>query len=362
MFRTGYIQSFRADLVWFLSLPILALLFAFYARDHLSALVMVSISLWITFPHHAATWVRTFGLKEDIAKYKERLIVGPIVIIGLATFGIYFTPIAFFWVVSAWDHQHSIMQQHGFARIYDFKAGTGAPGTGRWDLALNWFLFVNMLITAPLFGEFWLRMIYEYGFSISVSTVHVIQAVSYLSLAVFLCFYLTHVFRNIKQGYPINPMKYLFLGASYLMWYTVAWSTDSVLLFGVSHRIMHGIQYIVIVYLYLDNKTKSPDTNETVIKKLITYGSVPGYLLLLLGYTALYQVLRGESFNEFLFGAVAFMQPHLQAIPEHSLDAKSSSEIFSFAIYVLISTVGSIHYYYDSFIWKVRDNETQKGF
>ena len=50
-----------------------------------------------------------------------------------------------------WDKQHVLMQQHGFARIYDFKAQAGAPSTSRFDLLLNWTLFLNLFLTSPLF-------------------------------------------------------------------------------------------------------------------------------------------------------------------------------------------------------------------
>lgn len=362
MFRTGYIHSLRSDLIWFLLLPFWAMAFAFFAQSYMSAMVLISISLWITFPHHAATWVRTFGLKEDIALYKQKLIIGPIVIIGMAILGLKFAPLAFSLVILCWGYQHSIMQQHGFARIYDFKAGTGTGTTGKWDLALNWIAFTNLLITGPLFVQFWVRSLYDYNLPVSPATVGMIQTISWSVLAIFMCFYANHVIQSLRNGYSLNPLKYWFIASSYLLWYVMAWSTDNVLVFGVADRIMHGVQYIVIVYYYLDNKSRNPETGETAVKKLIKYGNVFGYLSIILAYSAFYQlILKGNSPDEFLFGFVAFMQPHLEALPEHGLEPMSESGVFAFSAIILVETLASIHYYYDSFIWKVSSKKTQKG-
>jgi len=107
------------------------------AQRWLPFVVVASINLWITVPHHYATWVRTYGMPEDWQRFRERLLVGPLVIVLLTAAGLVWAPITLLLVVMAWDHQHSIMQQHGFVRVYNFKAGTGMPTTGRFDLTLH---------------------------------------------------------------------------------------------------------------------------------------------------------------------------------------------------------------------------------
>ena len=79
-------------------------------------------------------------MPEEWERFKSRLILGPILIIAFAAAGLVWAPITLTLIVLAWDHQHSIMQQHGFARIYDFKTQSGLPSTGRIDLALHWLL------------------------------------------------------------------------------------------------------------------------------------------------------------------------------------------------------------------------------
>ncbi|MCA9039623.1 MAG: hypothetical protein KDA65_04670 [Planctomycetaceae bacterium] len=363
MFRIGYIHNLRTDLVFFLLLPFWAIGFSLFAHNYLGAFALLSISVWITFPHHAATFVRTFGLKEDMAQYKERLIVGPIVIVGLAYLGMTWAPITYLALTQLWAYQHSIMQQHGFARIYDFKARTGMATTGKWDLGLNWVLFVNLIITAPLFVQFWVRELHMYDWRITAAQVTTVQMVSYALTGLYLLLYAVHQFKIVRSGNALNPLKYCFLGASYFLWYFLAWQIDNVFVFGIADRIMHGVQYIVIVYLYMDRKAQDAETEETYIKKFLSFGHVSAYLGLLLVYTLIYQLVRNEPYEQFGFGLnfLVFMEPYMQAIPEAGLGELSETNAMSFVFFMFVETIALIHYYYDSFIWKVSNKKTQKG-
>ena len=51
-FKTGYILSPRADLVWFLGLPFFAVAVALGFQAWLPYVAVASINLWITIPHH----------------------------------------------------------------------------------------------------------------------------------------------------------------------------------------------------------------------------------------------------------------------------------------------------------------------
>ncbi|QDU79841.1 hypothetical protein Pla110_15600 [Polystyrenella longa] len=363
MFRIGYIHNFRTDLAFFLLLPFLAIGFSLLAQNYLSAVALLSVSVWITYPHHAATFVRTFGLKEDMAQYRERLIVGPIVIISLAWVGLNYAPITYLALIQFWAYQHSIMQQHGFARIYDFKARTGMATTGKWDLCLNWVLFVNLLITAPLFTNFWVREMYVYNWRITAEQVTMVQNVSWSLTGVYVFLYAIHLVTVLRTGHALNPLKYCFLGSSYFLWYFVAWQIDNVFVFGIADRIMHGVQYMVIVYLYMDRKVQDSETEETYIKRFLSAGHISAYLGLLLVYTLLYQIVRDKPFSEFNFGLnlMIFMEPYMQSIPEAGLGELSEKNALSFVFFMAVETVATIHYYYDSFIWKVSNKKTQKG-
>ena len=116
----------------------------------------------MTVPHHFVTWLRVYGSPGEFARFKERFIWGPVLLIGFCYLLLHYAPLSLVLIVTLWDHQHSLMQQYGFARVYDFKAKTGSPSTAKFDLAFSWVFFVNMLVVSPLFSTLWVRMLHEW--------------------------------------------------------------------------------------------------------------------------------------------------------------------------------------------------------
>ena len=368
MFRTGYILSRRGDLVWFLGLPFFAVLFALSSQRWLPAVAMSSIALWITIPHHFATWIRTYGFSEDWKRWTDRLIIGPLVIFGFTFLGALTVPLTLFMVSTLWDHQHSIMQQHGFGRIYDFKASTGSRRTGRFDLTLHWVLFGNMLITSPLFNSVWITALDRWEFTLTAAGVQMVHTISWTITGTYVVVYLWHVGSSVLKGHKINPLKYAFIGASYFLWYFAAWHTASVLVWGISHRLMHGLQYMVIVYWYLrrkvDQKTQVKGTNEVkkfnFVRFMVKSGNVKFFILVCFIYAVLYQLAIFEPLEVFGFGVIRWSDIY-RPISETALPVMDPKYYSHVHTELMLTGFALTHYYFDSFIWKVRDSQVQGG-
>lgn len=360
-FKTGFIISPRADAAWFLLLPFAAIAIALAFQQWFTAVAIAAVNLWITVPHHCATWVRAYGLPEERRRWRTRLIVGPLIIFAVTLAGLNWAPITVLMVMLLWDAQHSLMQQHGFARIYDFKAGTGSPATSRFDLALHWILFGNLFLTAPFFTPNWLRELYQMNLPVSVETVRTIALVSWTVTGVYLCVYGGHVVWCLLRGYRLNPIKYLFIGASYFMWYFAAWHVATVLVYTIAHSIMHGMQYIVFVYFYLGRKTRREERTDSWIGGFARSGNLAAFAVIFLVYAVIYQIIVGDPLAEFGFGLVNF-GANYAAIPEHGIASMDQAASFDYSASLVIYTLAMMHYYIDSFIWKVRDRTTQSGF
>lgn len=341
--RPGYIIDRRYDAVWFLSLPFAAVAFALIAQRHLPGGALAAIALWVTVPHHFVTWLRVYGSSDEFDRFRERFIVGPVLMILGTYLLITYAPLSLVLLVTLWDHQHSVMQQYGFSRVYDFKAKAGARVTGRFDLALNWILFVNMLVVSPLFSVIWVRMLHEWNVAIGATAVGWIQQTSWTIAALYLVIYAGHTLWCVRQGYPLNPMKYLFLFASYFLWYFTSFTTTYLLVYAVAHRIMHGVQYIVMVYSYLRNKQERGIANSTLHEWVAKPGNVRAFLILCAAYALLFHALTEGHVRDFGFGVIGF---------------NTNFDLFA---YSLLSSFALLHYYYDAFIWKVRKPEVQKG-
>ena len=349
MLRTGYILCWRDDLIWFIVLPFVAIAVALASQAWLPAVALASITLCITAPHHFVTWLRTYGIAEERKRWKVRLILGPVVLFALLLAGMHWAPWTLFLAVIMWDHQHSIMQQYGFARIYDFKAGTGAPATGRFDLYLSWVLYINLFLTAPLFTKFWVRELYRWRLAISPEAVEAVHTCSWLATGLFLGIYGLHVVRSVRAGFPFNPFKLVFIASSFFLWYFTSWHTDSILVFGIAHRLMHGLQYIVIVYWYIRRKEDSQTERRDAVAGLVRPGRIIAFVFACLVYAFLFQLISGQPLDRFGFGVVNFV------------GGLNYDEAYHVYAETVISLAAVTHYYFDSFIWKVRDRTTQGG-
>ena len=350
-FQPGYILDRRGDAIWFLGLPYLAVVFAISCQMWLPAVALASISLWITIPHHFATWLRTYGFKEDLSRWTQRLIVGPVVIFTLTILGAIYVPLTFFMVNVLWDHQHSIMRR-----------------SGRMDLGVHWVFFGNMLITSPLFSTIWLAQFAAAGLLPEATTVQMIQSCSWIITACYGTYYLVQLVIDIQKGGKINPIKYIFIGSSYFLWYFCAWHASSVLVWGIAHRIMHGLQYIIIVYWYLRRKAESDKPATIPVEgigfKMVRYMVRSKRVWIFIGisliYAALFQIVLMEPLEVFGFGV--FRISEIDRTVE-SLKGIGMTDAMWQGLYaeILVAGFGMTHFYFDSFIWKVRDKKVQKG-
>ncbi len=363
MFRSGYITTFRGDLVWFLGLPIFALCFALASQAWLPPVVMVSIALWIEVPHHFTTLLRSYGLSDDWERFKDRLIVGPLVIVGMTMLGLRFAPLSVAMLTSMWNQQHFLMQLHGFTRIYDFKARAGTPEAGKWDMALNWVLYGNMFLTAPLFVNLWLRELYRYHVHVTADAVQTLELFSWTATAAFLIVYAVYQILSFRKGYALNPVKYLYVFLSYGVLYIVAWHTASVLVHAVANMIMHGIQYNVIVYWYIRRKVEQTGERRGLLATLVRPGYGVVFVLFCLLYAMLFNLLSGRPFHYFGFGLpwLRNLTAGYDAIPQLQMDRLNPQSGIEIVALALLSLPGLLHLYYDSFIWKVRDTKIQTG-
>ncbi|MCA9510441.1 MAG: hypothetical protein KC560_07020 [Myxococcales bacterium] len=354
VFRTGYILGPRADAIWFLGLPFLAIAAALAADSWLPFAALAAINVWVTVPHHYATWVRTYAYRPDLERYRTRLVVAPLVLLGVVSLGLSFAPLALFWLIRLWDIQHGLMQQHGFARIYDFKAGTGSESTRRYDLGFHAVMYVNMMIATPLYTQtFWVPAVSSLGVDLSASDVAVVHAASWTAAGAYLVFYVAHVLRSVARGGRVNPLKYLFIGASYFLWYFTAYQTNSVLVWGVAHRLMHGVQYIVMVHAYMQRKHDTDGIEPAATSRMFDRGGLAYFLGAAVFYAAAYQVIVGGSLADFGFGFLSGGEP---LGTRHQVPLLVELQILA-----LPEVFQLLHFYVDSFIWKVSDKRVQQS-
>lgn len=98
----------------------------------------------LTWAHLIAVVPRAYLNPDVFAAYRLRLTIAPVVLIV----ALLVSPLALACaavVAVFWDVHHSAMQNFGFARIYDMKAGNPPAMLRATDLRLNWLLYVGPL-------------------------------------------------------------------------------------------------------------------------------------------------------------------------------------------------------------------------
>jgi hypothetical protein len=356
MFQSGYILNPRDDSIWFLGLPFVAVAFALAAGHWLPFATIVAIHLWVTVPHHYATWLRTYGHRPDFNRFRTRLFVGPALIVVTVYAGAVYAPLTLFLLIRLWDTQHGLMQQHGFGRIYDFKAGTGAESTRRFDLGLHAVLYVNMMLATPLFTQtLWVPAIFKLGFSVTAAQVAAFHQICWGITFGYCVVYAAHVLWSLANGHKLNPVKYAFILASYFLWYYTAWQTNSLLIWAVAHRLMHGLQYIVMVHSYMQRQIELTGGRPGFVSRLFQRGHLHWFLGSALVYAAAYHLLMDGSLFDFGFGYLA---------AGSSAASGGGAEIpliTQIRVILVAEAFQLVHFYFDSFIWKVSDERVQRA-
>ena len=96
----------------------------------------------LTFAHLIAVVPRAYLNREVFEANRRRLTIVPVLLVAALTLSPTLLVIGGVLAVF-WDVHHSAMQTFGLGRIYDMKAGNGAPVLRRADLRLNWALYVG---------------------------------------------------------------------------------------------------------------------------------------------------------------------------------------------------------------------------
>ncbi len=360
MLKTGYIVGPRSDAVWFLALPAIALTIGLACQEWLSAVAITSVALLITGPHHFVTLFRTYGLAEDRSRFADRLLVGAIVITALTAAGYYLAPLSLVLLTVMWNHQHTMMQIHGISRIYDFKAKAGAASTGQWDFWLNAVVYGGLVLLIPPYVEFWMRELHRFGVPITAGVVQSLQTMAWGIVLLGSTAYLGHHVWLARKGHGVNPLKLVFLTSSYTALFAAGFHTASILIFQITAQIIHGVQYIVIVYYFVRRKTEESGSDR-FLSFFVKPGNVFVFLLMCGAYAVCMQLIGQRPLDELTFGLVTSISSEYPAIPQASVGAMSPETGYAAIATVIVSVPGLLHLYYDSFIWKVRDRRIHGG-
>ncbi len=335
-----WIVSRPTDLALIVGAPLLILPALFGLAEIFGALaVSAAVLVTLSTAHHLPGFLRTYGDPELFARYRFRFLVVPPLVLGVVWWLTWHQLATVLFVSLVWAIWHGLMQVYGVMRIYAAKAGEPAGLTPKLDRAMCLSGFVAVLVSGGLVQERVVAAAEGSGvFGLTALMGPTLQAVA---LGVFGLVFVAWVAQHVRQarsGQPVSWLKItsLLLSLGYL---AVCWSLlgRNLLLGLAAFEAFHDIQYMAVAWGY----------NQ----RLVSTGKSNRMLSLLCSPNAASVALYVGVIVTYGFIAVLAMDLS-RDVGIHHLGV---SLVVAFA-----ATSGLLHFYFDGFIWKVRQPKTQR--
>ena len=331
-----WILSPTWDLLLFVATPLLILPSIFLARTRWAPEeIYLFVASFGAVGHHLPGMIRAYGDRDLFARFKTRFIVAPLFLIATCCLFTLRDMSGIVLVVYMWGVWHGLMQTYGFLRIYDSKVGSFAQLTSRLDhwMCLAW--FGGAVILSPTRSHNVLTAFYKAGGPlIPASAIEGLRIFAVAALVVVNVLFVFHAVRMWRRGSPPSPVKLLLMATSFGFWWYANVMVEHLLVGIALFEIFHDVQYLSIVWMFNQKRTQGEGNLTRFVRFLFQRSSalVGVYVGLVFAYGSMNYVAQGlpvETLKQALVGLL------------------------------LASTL--LHFYYDGFIWKVREKSTRKS-
>jgi Flp pilus assembly protein TadD len=331
-----WIQNSWRDLILYVGTPLLLVpMFALAQTRFRAQDIYVFVAAFGATGHHLPGMIRAYGDRALFERFRWRFIFAPIFLVGVC--------VAFTWwdlkglilVVFFWGVWHGMMQTYGFCRIYDAKMGSFAALTRRLDFATCaiWFAAAVFLSSKRMTDT--LEAYYASGAPFIPPWLlnGAQQAMLLAAIAVSILF-LVNFSRMWLLGKRPNPVKLALLATSISFWWYCNNGVTNILAGIALFEVFHDVQYLSLVWIYNRNRVEKDKSIGGFMRFIFRRsGSLIGvYIGLVFAYGSLgifKERVEVETIKRFLTGVVA--------------------------------ASGLLHFYYDGFIWKVRERATRES-
>ncbi|MFO0918601.1 MAG: hypothetical protein U0872_09835 [Planctomycetaceae bacterium] len=333
----GWIVNSWVDQLLILLTPLIAAPALWMLHSPRVGIKAETISLIVTAffatGHHLPGLIRAYGDRELFERFQWRFLLAP-PLVFLAYFPLYNYHFDLYrLIILVWATWHGLMQLYGFMRIYDAKVGSTSSTTAHWDWAacLCGFVTPQFFRAEKLSGT--LNNWYSLGGPLlSNGTLEALRWGSLgISLFVAVGYSINYVVQTYRGRQPSSLKLLMLISGIGMWWYAIVYVENLIL--GVAlFDICHDVQYLAIVWLFNCRRVSSNPQLGGFMKYVFRRGMVLLYLGLITAYGAL-----GLLGSQVMNGSI--------------------SQIFTGILFT--STI--LHYYYDGFIWKVRETANQQG-
>ena len=324
------------DLLLFVGTPILLIPLVLIAQRFWSAPALYAVATFGALGHHLPGMIRAYGDRDLFARFRTRFVVAPIFLVALCIASVWLDPAmsGIVLVTYLWGVWHGLMQTHGFLRIYDAKAAS----FGRTTVLLDQWMCITWFVAALAFSTNTTHHVLQElamagGPLVPSSLVQGFRLVWGALTAVVTIAFVLNLIQCRRAGRRPSPVKLLLLCTSIGFWWYANRVVDNLLIGILLFELFHDVQYLAIVWVYNRRRVASPSARVDRFTRFVFRDRWP-LVAVYVGLVALY-------------GALRFV-----AIPLPALDQLFIATLAASAL---------LHFYFDSFIWKVKERDTRAG-
>jgi Flp pilus assembly protein TadD len=334
--KTLWILNSWRDLILYVGTPLFLVPMFLLAQARWSAQdIYVFVAAFGAMGHHLPGMIRAYGDRALFERFRWRFICAPIFLLAVC--------VAFYWwdlkgiilIVFFWGVWHGMMQTYGFCRIYDAKTGSFAALTRRLDFATCATWFAAAVLLSPQRMTDTLETYYASGGPfIPPWLLHTAQQVVLAIAIAVAVLFLFNFSRMWAEGKRPNPVKLALLATTIAFWWYCNNGVTNILAGIALFEVYHDVQYLSLVWIY----------NRSRVEKDSSIGGFMRFIFRRSGsLVGLYVGLV------FAYGSLAYFNAHLEI------------ETVKRVLTGVVAASGLLHFYYDGFIWKVRDRSTREN-
>jgi Flp pilus assembly protein TadD len=322
------------DLVLFVGTPVLLIPIFAAAQVRWSAQdIFLFVGAFGAMGHHLPGMIRAYGDRALFQRFRIRFVVAPLALLAVCVWASVFNIQAIQFVALAWGVWHGMMQTYGFCRIYDAKASGKAAARARTDLALCFVWFLAAVLLSPMRFRTCLDLYYESGGPvISPGTIVAVRYVVIVVLAVVTMVFAWRQWRDWSKTNVLSPIKIVLLTSSIGFWWYCNNGVQNILVGIALFEVFHDVQYLAIVWIYNRSRVERDESIRGFMRFIFRRsGSLIGvYVGLVMAYGSIALTTSGVS-----------------------------AEAIKHVLIGIVTASALLHFYYDGFIWKVRESQTR---
>ncbi|MEE3370315.1 MAG: tetratricopeptide repeat protein [Planctomycetota bacterium] len=327
---TAWILSPTLDLLFLVGTPVLIVpaIWIIGRRWATPEQIDLVVASFASFAHHLPGFYRCYGDAELFARFRWRFLLAPPLFLTVSALFLFQDLHGLTLVLLLWGTWHGMMQTYGFMRIYDVKGGRQERWSKYLDFSVCFAIFAAGMLYSDARVNAVITGLWQSGISpLDASWLPRLRGLCTVLVGLVALCYGINAILSFRRGHINSPKLLLAImtGGLYLLAGT---ATTNVLVGIAMFEVFHAAQYYAVVWTY---NRRLADAWRGSLGAMATQLLRPRPLL------AIY-VASIAGFGCVRYFGSALTEPVTQK-----------------CLLSLIATSTLLHFYFDGFIWKVRE-------